>query len=824
MTLFHKKWRALIDAFFIVGVLSCFLTTTSGADLTLSENGATEYRILLPESPTPTQNSAACELQAFFKESTGAELPIVSPADLSGVSDAASLTSQKLFILGPSDMSRLALQSDAESKISYDGIIIKTTGNAIVLSGAPLRGALYSVYEFLETQLGCRWWTTKESTIPHHDKVVLKDDLDVFYAPKLIYRESFYRDPITGAPAGPFSARTKCNGASNPVPDELGGHHRFQYFVHSSYPLIPPEKYFLDHPDWFSEIDGVRKVGEGWNPSEFTKSLKPEQVCRGGQLCFSNDEMLAELVKNARESLRKNPSATFLSVSQNDWHGNCTCEKCRKIDEEEGSPAGSLLRGVNKVAEALEEEFPNLFVETLAYQYTRKPPKITRPRHNVVVRLCSIECSFAQPLDAEQNRSFCDDMVGWSKIADNLFVWDYTTDFAFYLLPFPNYRVVGPNVNFFVDHKVIGLFEEGDFQCQTGDFVQLRNWVLSKLLWDPSLDPVALQDEFVAGYYAPELVPIYHEYFDLLSDAVEKDNYYLTIYKDRTNGWLDMDTLNKVTVLLRKAQAIAEELEKSDPERYKGLVFKVRREQIPIDLVWLLEYSVAKMECKLSGAEFMGPKDPQKAALDFIAKLDENGVTLKREGESPEAFAQFKKDIANRFANYDGSEVATPEVCKDLPEFTWIDLQDSDLNKIRMSELTFLVEDPNASNKHAVMMPGTHFEWATSWSFTSMLKKLRPIGEEDPENPVFHVYAYVRCDASTDEGTAMTAGVYDEGLRQGVSTNTYTVEQIKGEKYSLIDIGTTPLSDRSYVWFAPPKRPGEVEAVYIDRVVITREK
>ncbi len=812
--------------FFISILVGATVLTLSdrlhAVEINLAKDGTSEYKIVLPDSPSPVQISAGNELQSFFKQVTDVELPIVSASDVKD----QSIDESKLFIIGPGDLSSRLLGNGAEDNYPYDGIILKSIGNSIVLSGSANRGALYSVYEFLEKKLGCRWWTSTESTIPHQPNLTIDNDLDVWYAPKFVYRESFYRDAFNGL----FAARSKCNGNNEPIPAEFGGHHSFQYFVHSSYPLIPPQKYFLEHPDWFSEIDGVRKVGyPGWSGSpsaytEFVKKLKPEQIYEpGAQLCFSNDEMIAEMVKNARAALRDNPSASFLSISQNDWHGFCTCEKCRKIDEEEGSHMGSLLRGVNKVAEALEEEFPNLYVETLAYQYTRKPPKITRPRKNVIVRLCSIECSFAQPLNSEANHTFRDDLVGWSKVADQLFVWDYATDFAFYLLPFPNYRVIAPNMRFYQDHNVVGFFEQGDYQCETGDFVQLRNWVVSKLLWNPRLDQEALRDEFIEGYYAPELLPIYREYFDALSDAVESKNFYLSIFKPNTGEWLDLDTLNKITKLQRQALETAIRLENEQPERHKGLVAKVRREQIPLDLVWLQEYRSAKLTCKLRGVEFLGPANPYQAAKDFVAKLDEFGVTKRRESEGPKAFEAFKNDLVKGFENFERQTVvATPVFCLDLPENSWFDLQEYDMNKARLDEWTFMVDDERASNGRAVKMPGNHFEWALNWPLNDNLKYLKPTGDSK-ETPEFHVYAYVRCEASVDEGLSMTLGVYNERDRKSDLYKEIPVSDIKGTEYKLIDLGVVAYVPGQYLWFAPPKRPGEVDAVYIDRAIIVRE-
>ena len=623
----------------------------AASPITLSSNGATEYAILIPENPTPVQQTAANELQFYLREMTGAEFPIVKEDPKRG-GRINSFDDAKLLIIGPSATSRRALADDSEATIAKDGIILRNVGSSIVLSGAPERGPLYAVYEFLEAKLGCRWWTATEATIPRapNGTLVIDPTLDVDYAPKIQTREPYYLgafDPI-------FAARSRCNGDRAPIAPEFGGHNTFVFGCHSAFALIPPLTYFIEHPDWFAEIDGVRKVCLPGNYSqeykEFKAKLQPEQIAeKGTQLCWSNDAMIEELVKNARAELRAHPDAAFIDVSQEDWDGWCSCEKCKALDEENGSHAGSLLYCVNKVAEALEEEFPNVLVETLAYKYTRQPTKVIKPRKNVLIRLCSIECSFAHPIDSEINASFRDDLLGWSKIADNLFVWDYVTDFGTYMLPFPNGRVLAPNLRFFVDHNVVGVMEQGDYHSPTGDFVELRNWVLSKLLWNPELDPNALRDEFVAGYYAPELVPIYRDYFNVLLDAVERANCQLSIYKMDVRDWMTRQTLNQATKLQNEALAIARKLEAKDPEAHKGLVDKVRKGRMPIEYVWLQEYPRYKYESELFNLEFCGPDDPAQAARDYVAKLEEFGITRHREACWPEFYEKFKKDLVKDY-------------------------------------------------------------------------------------------------------------------------------------------------------------------------------
>ncbi|MDO4587420.1 MAG: DUF4838 domain-containing protein [Planctomycetia bacterium] len=813
--LFHSL---LILSILTLSTISSF--SLGNDDLILAENGKTDFVIILPIDATPVQKSAANELQTTLKQMTEVDFPIQTETELNANSE------MKQFVIGPSQTSKILLGNEIdEATLGYDSILLKRIGNSIILSGHPKRGPLYSVNTFLEDQLGCRYWTSAEYFIPKKEKLTVSK-IDQVFTPKLEYRESFYRDSFNG----PFAVKMKCNGNSNNISEELGGHHQFCFFVHSFHWLIPEEKYFLDHPDWFCEIDGVRKVGyPDWaNPSSETKAflekLKPEQIhASGTQLCLSNEEMRKELVKNALARLESSPKASFISISQNDWHGYCRCEQCSKVAEEEESQAGPLIRFVNKVAEDIEKVRPDIYVETLAYQYTRKPPKLTKPRDNVVVRLCSIECSFSQTLnEGEQNRTFKEDMEGWSKIAKNLFVWDYMTDFALYLLPFPNYRVLSSNINFYVDHHTIGLFEQGDYHCVTGDFVQLRNWIVSKMLWNPDLDQGELMDEFISGYYAPEFVPIYREYFDLLSDRVEESGIHLGIFKTSTLDWMNLETMNRATELQNQAVELAHKLEKKDPQKYDGLVHKVWRERIPLDLVWLQDYNRYKMESRLSGKPFKGPEKPKTFAEDFAKRLDSCGLTQHKEWVGPNDFNIFKQDLIDRNSDVETNEMIQ-DCVKDIPENCWIAIQEFDMNKSKLGEWTFIVEDSAAVNGKAIKMPGSHFEWAVSWNVNRFLPMLKSSTGNDELPPQFHLYAFVRCDAQTNEGSAMTMGVYDSEAKKGIVHKDIPVSDISGSEYKMIDLGVLPLKETQYFWAAPPKRPDEVEAVFVDQILLIRE-
>ena len=337
--------------------------------LTIAENGVAKAVIVIAEDAGEPEQHAAAELADFLQQITGAKLEIIHPP----------VAGRPRLLVGPK-AAKSAVPDFSTDGLGADGIIIRSVGNDLILAGGYPRGTLYAVYTFLEEHLGCRWWSSTESTIPKKTTLNV-GKLDVRYVPVLEYREPYWFDAFDGD----WAVRNRCNGNRPRLDEKRGGKHTYQGFVHTFYPLIPPDKYFKDHPEWFSEINGKRTQ-------------------KRAQLCLTNEEMREELLKNLKARLRENPAATIASISQNDWHGNCQCSRCAAIEKEEDSPAGLMLRFVNAVAADIEEEFPQVAISTLAYQYTRKPPKYVKPRDNVIVRLCSIECSFSKPLADERNK------------------------------------------------------------------------------------------------------------------------------------------------------------------------------------------------------------------------------------------------------------------------------------------------------------------------------------------------------------------------------------------------------------------------------------
>jgi hypothetical protein len=564
-------------------------TATIARAVSIAENAQAKAVIVIAPNAPEAEQHAAGELAQFLGQITGGKFEVVAPP----------APGKSRLLVGP-EAAKLAVPDFTTKGLGSDGIVIRTAGDDLILAGGRPRGTLYAVYTFLEDHLGCRWWASTASTIPQKPTLDVRD-LNIRYVPIFEYREPFWTDGFDGD----WAVRNKSNGNSERLDAKRGGKHTYQGFVHTFYPLIPPQTYFNDHPEWFSEINGKRTYDQA-------------------QLCLTNEQMRKELVKNLTAQLRANPAATIASVSQNDWHGNCQCSNCAAIEKEEESPAGLLLRFINSVAEDIETEFPNVAIDTLAYQYTRKPPKLTKPRHNVIVRLCSIECSFSKPLADERNKKFRDDIVGWSKICNRLYIWDYTTNFRHHIMPHPNLRVLGPNVKFFADHNVKGIFEQGAYTTNGAEMAELRAWVLAKLLWNPNLDGQKLIDEFIAGYYGPA-APHIKNYLNVTHDAVEAAGDWLGCFSEHTAKFLSFETLSKGWTHLKAAEQAVQ----NDPD----LRFRVQVDQLPAMYVFMMRWDEMRDAAKAANADWPMPESIQDAYDHFVEIAKKKNITRLNEGQ-----------------------------------------------------------------------------------------------------------------------------------------------------------------------------------------------
>jgi hypothetical protein len=572
------------------------------AELTISEKGQSRYTIVLPKEAIPAERYAAEELQRYMERMSGAKLAIVTDDAAPGsheiwLGDNAHLRAGLPGSSGAEPQSSATPGQDRPKAIDFaalgrDGFTLRTAGNHLLIAGGRPRGTLNGVYVLLEEKWGVRWFAPEVEVVPKR-QILSLPLLDETKVPALEYREVFWTEMMRD---GDFAARHRLNGPHHRLQEKHGGAAVVYYpFVHSFDALIPQDS-FKEHPEYFPLINGQRKGGYV-------------------QRCLTNPDVVRLAIDQVRQWIRDHPEANIFSVSQNDTGNNCQCENCRTLDEAEGSPAGSLLRFVNAIAEAIEKDHPNVRIDTLAYQYTRKPPKTIRPRPNVIVRLCSIECCFAHALadcPSPENRRFRDDIIAWQPVAQRLYVWDYTPNFAHYLQPFPNFDALQPNVQFFVKHGVSGLFEQGNYSSGgCGEMGPLRAYLLAKLLWNPETDLARHREEFLSGYYG-KAAPKIQAYLDLVHSPVREQGVHAHIYDPPQAAYLTDPVVAGGAQLLDEAERMAD----NDAVR-----FRVQVARLP---VWYVQLATGRV------------KDGARLELlrRFVEIARRAGITDIREGGS----------------------------------------------------------------------------------------------------------------------------------------------------------------------------------------------
>ena len=218
-----------------------------------------------------------------------------------------------------------------------------------------------------------------------------------------------------------------------------------------------------------------------------------------------------------------------------------------------------MFRAVNNIAGALRDEFPTVAIDTLAYQWSRPAPKLTKPKPNVIIRLCSIECNFALPLTDPSNVKFQTDISNWGKISKRLYVWNYVSNFNDFMVPFPDYPSWGPNIKFYAEHGVAGLYQEGTYTGAGGDMSELKDFVLSQLMFNPSLDADRLISRFLVGYYGEPAASFVRQYMDAMHDAVVDSEFHLGCFFDGADAeFLTPLALLSGATAFARARAVAE--------------------------------------------------------------------------------------------------------------------------------------------------------------------------------------------------------------------------------------------------------------------------
>lgn len=443
---------------------ACAIHAGKAHAFTIAERGRVADCGIEVRHSHPSAKYAAEELAAYVKKITGVDIAAANSGALR----------------------RIVLENGDEA-LGTDGFEIFAEGNTLFVRGG-VRGVIYGVYEILERFGGVGWFSSWHETVPALDRLSVPDGVRIRETPAFALREPFWYDPIKN---NAFAVKIRKNHAGwSDIPEHIGGECRTgskRLRGHTFEKLIPPERYFKDHPEYFSEINGRRR---GFH----------------SQLCLTNPDVKRIAAEAVLTQMRAEPQADVFNVTPNDWFDYCQCANCSALAKEEGSQSGPYVHFLNYIAEVTAKEFPGKYIRGSAYQWTRRPPeKFKALAANIHFGIAPIECDFSMPIDKspwKDNAATVEDIKRWGKIAHGgLRIFDYSTSFIAYPHIYPNVRAFQGTFRFYRDNNVRYLINEGGFDGRGASFAELKAWISAKLMWNPDLPVEPLLDRFFEGFY-----------------------------------------------------------------------------------------------------------------------------------------------------------------------------------------------------------------------------------------------------------------------------------------------------------------------------------
>ena len=464
------------------------------------ENGKCLYTVVLPANETEECKFAVKELTYVVGQACGTPIKVMTEQE-----DLP----EKCLHLGDTAVALATAVKPTEEECATDGYVIKKRGENVFICSFGRDGVIYGVYEFLHRVIGSEFFGEMEWTIPKVENAEL-------------FEEDILRKPE-------FSKRARSH-ASETIRRRFGFNPEFGMpwveWAHTFFNLIPKEKYYKDHPEYFSP--------------------------RGTQLCLTNAGLLAEMKKVVISRLtpewfEKNDVLAF-SIGHEDHNSFCECPTCKKMTKKY-TKAGITIRFVNEVADTINEfvdkNYPGKTVKTVFFGYgptidppvkwnedgTCKPIDETVIAHkNVAVMLAPLGANWAYSLlDKEYNGRTRASLIGWRETNAEIFMWTYDGVFDSVPLPMDNWEYLKESYQIFKDSKSFYLYDECSRNGKLFDVMSY--YVRGHLMWNLNYDIDELVRRFMKGYYKQGADKVYECYELFRKNTKEQEKRFKQLGK-----------------------------------------------------------------------------------------------------------------------------------------------------------------------------------------------------------------------------------------------------------------------------------------------------
>lgn len=505
--------------------------------VTLLENGEVKATVVYSDGASESLIAAADFMAATIDRMSGS----------SGVRTAVKKGGESGFSIyvGRAANSALIDLSDVKD----DGYKLEIKPEGIYIVGKTDDATRNGIYDFLETHLECMYVSPENTYVPLCPTVKLALE-EKTVNPTITWRKVYQYESVQNG----WYERLKMNGTIvKEGENSIELYNEWGTWCHSSFEFVPPEKYFDEHPEYYAKFLGKRRYQFNVLGRTFPTHL-----------CYTNEEVYqiaeAELVKR----IEANPEVKFWDFSIMDtYFATCRCKECKKFNKEAGSEMGTLLAFLNRLADAIRDDYPDVYLSTLAYQRVKNPPKNMKCAPNLCINVCAFPGTQSYPYSTEggikASREFAERVVEWGKICDNILVWDYVVNFTHLKLPFPNFEFQKENLEFYLENNIRFVFHQGSREPMDEN-AEMRTYLLSRQLWDKDVDLLALAKKYVAVVYG-DAAGLVEEYMDTANAAMIESGADLSLYdspKKHKNGYLAPKLTDKYLELTEKMLEVAE--------------------------------------------------------------------------------------------------------------------------------------------------------------------------------------------------------------------------------------------------------------------------
>jgi len=474
---------------------------------TVVDDGHAKAAIVLSHAPSEFQRFAAEQLSAMLEKISGVRLPIFKGTP-HGV--------QFCFFLG--DKLKADRPVDWQA-MGRDGFLMRSVPGGLLLCGNEDIGTVYSVYAFLEEQLGCRWFFPHAvGTVIPRATTIRVGRIDSVEIPDYRFRH------VGGC--------TRDNwGLKNRLTERLtvAGKQYSKVWgtAHTFFKLLPMETYHEAHPEYFAEMNGVR-------------SGPMERKSHGPQICTSNPEARRLTAEKVLAIFRDDPLLEMVNVGPNDGLRFCECTRCRSTDEGRCTWVGAAQRpewrGVlsrrmmlfyNSVARYVRQRAPDKLVKVMFYSWYQEPPtdRSLRLAPNTLLMLTHsgnpsayekvYPSCYNHPIDdpnCRPNRErFYPAIREWARRAPVLGIYEYYYKASICHVLFPILHTIRSDVPTYYKLGARYFYTQGT--ASNAASYGLNYYVTAKLLWDIDTDVDALLEDFYEKFYADAREPMrqYHQ-------------------------------------------------------------------------------------------------------------------------------------------------------------------------------------------------------------------------------------------------------------------------------------------------------------------------